>query len=61
MLVFVVILLMGTSGTSSVGNILCAINIGMLLIIVAIGIWKGDVKNWTNKETGKTSTAERWC
>ncbi|XP_003738749.2 cationic amino acid transporter 4 [Galendromus occidentalis] len=52
MLVFVVILLLGTSGTSSVGNVLCAINIGMLLMIVAIGIWKGDVRNWTNASTG---------
>ncbi|OQR73061.1 cationic amino acid transporter 4-like [Tropilaelaps mercedesae] len=55
MVAFVVILLLGTSGMSWVGKILCGFNICLLAVIIGIGIWKGSIENWTNPDTVDSS------
>lgn len=54
---FVVILLLGTSRTSSVGNVLCAFNVCLLLAIIGIGVTKGHLDNWTDTATGEAESS----
>ncbi|XP_022699419.1 cationic amino acid transporter 4-like isoform X2 [Varroa jacobsoni] len=52
MAVFVVIVLLKASRTLLVGNVLCGLSICLLIIIIGIGIFKGNFYNWTNSNTG---------
>lgn len=53
MAVFVVIVLLKASRTLLVGNVLCGLSICLLIIIIGIGIFKGNFYNWTNSNTGE--------
>ncbi|XP_067124167.1 cationic amino acid transporter 4-like [Centruroides vittatus] len=52
LVVFVVFLSFGAKLTSYINNFFSMINMGVILVIICVGAYFSDIKNWTNKETG---------
>lgn len=52
LIVFVVFLSFGAKVTSYINNVFSMINIGVIVLIICVGAYYSDIKNWTNPKTG---------
>ncbi|XP_042910511.1 cationic amino acid transporter 4 isoform X2 [Parasteatoda tepidariorum] len=50
--IFVIYLSFGVKMTSYLNNLFTVINIGVIILIIGVGAYFADIKNWTNPETG---------
>ncbi|XP_070389196.1 cationic amino acid transporter 4-like [Dermacentor albipictus] len=50
--VFVVVMSLGVRASSHINNIFSIVNIGIALLIVAVGSYFANIENWTNPATG---------